>query len=116
MSKRKNDADGDAPSAKLPSTSSVDYFSEHFCQNLPESFIKQLGTGNSAIERKIKLETIGTKHALNFIDYGFDLVSSFDSFKYIFSALGQAALASIIIRRCVCSQTSYEKSDQSRSE
>lgn len=81
MSKRKQNSDDetDAPPPKIQPTTSteqpVDYFKEHFCQSLPESFVKRLAIENSGLERKIKFKAIDKKHVAQLMDNGFELVN-----------------------------------------
>jgi hypothetical protein len=85
MGKRKANLtdNGDVPPIKLQQSSlpnaddPIDYFKEHFCQNLSDGFLRQLKTGNSKMERKVKLESITEKHVAQFDDNGFELVSNF---------------------------------------
>ncbi|KAI6191331.1 U3 small nucleolar RNA-associated protein 25-like protein [Aphelenchoides bicaudatus] len=79
MSKRKASINGDdaEPSAKLQSISnsgdSVDYFKEHFCQNLDEKFANQLKNGPLNEAQKIRFKGIDKSHSAQYFDNGFEL-------------------------------------------
>jgi hypothetical protein len=78
MSKRKASAsqEDESPAAKTSSIEeSIDYFKEHFCQNLTDQFAKQLQGGVSSEPQKVRLNAIDNKHSAQYFDNGFELVS-----------------------------------------
>lgn len=87
MSKRKasTSQEDESPPAKASNTDeSVDYFKEHFCQDLDEHFAKRLKDGTSDAPQKIRFNNIDRNHSAQYFDKGFDLVSNFNTLTHHF--------------------------------
>jgi hypothetical protein len=55
---------------------SVDYFKEHFCQNLSDQFTKRLQNGASSESQKVRFDHIDGNHSAQYFGTDFELVSN----------------------------------------
>lgn len=64
----------------------IDYFREHFCQNIPGRVLEQLKDGDSKPMMKVRLEAFNKHHAAQFFDNGSELVRALNfEWRYVVS-------------------------------